>query len=282
VPGQSYDVVVDSISPRGTGRVKSGFGVAPIVMLLALARLPAQGPVSDHSGQYAAADIAAGARVYNAMCVGCHGPTGAGVGSVDLRRGPLPRGTTDAALGAIITSGVPQSGMPAFRLSPDELRGVIAFIRAGFDANATAAARSGDASRGRLLVEGRGDCLRCHRVGARGEFSGPDLTEIGTARTPEGLQRSLLDPTPSMHPINRPVRAVTRDGRIVTGRRLNEDTYTVQLITADGRLVSLVKTELRDWSVGASSSMPSYRNTLLPGEIADVVAYLASLKGKQQ
>ena len=33
-----------------------------------------------------------------------------------------------------------------------------------------------------------------------------------------------------MMPINRPVRIVTKDGRTITGRRLNEDTYTVQLI----------------------------------------------------
>jgi putative heme-binding domain-containing protein len=277
-----YDVVVASVSRRGTRRVRSLFGFATALVLLAFARLPAQTAVPDHSGQYAAADVAAGARVYNAMCAGCHGASGAGVGSVDLRRGPLPHGATDAALSAIITSGVPQSGMPAFRLSPDELRGVVAFIRSGFDPTAATAAPPGNAARGRVLVEGRGDCLRCHRIGARGEFSGPDLTEIGTARTPEGLQRSLLDPTPSMHPINRPVRAVTRGGGIVTGRRVNEDTYTVQLITAEGRLVSLVKTELREWSVGTSSAMPSYRSTLLPGEIADVVAYLASLKGKQQ
>ena len=61
----------------------------------------------DHSGQYSPADVAAGARVYNAMCAACHGPTGAGVGGIDLRRGPLPRAATDAALRAIITSGIP-------------------------------------------------------------------------------------------------------------------------------------------------------------------------------
>ncbi|MEP6917006.1 MAG: c-type cytochrome [Acidobacteriota bacterium] len=256
-------------------------GLATTLVVLAFARLSAQAPAPDHSGQYAAADIAAGARVYHTTCVGCHGPTGAGVGSVDLRRGPLPRGSTDAALSAIITSGVPQSGMPAFRLNPEELRGVVAFIRAGLDATGPSAALSGDASRGRLVVQGRGHCLDCHRLDGRGNYGGPDLSEIGTARTPEGLRRSLLDPSAAMHPINRPVRAVTRDGRVVTGRRVNEDTYTVQLITAEGRLVSLVKTELRDWSFSLSSPMPSYRDTLLPGEIADLVAYLASLKSAQ-
>jgi putative heme-binding domain-containing protein len=108
---------------------------------------------------------------------------------------------------------------------------------------------------------------------------GPDLTEIGRLRTPAALQRLLIDPTGSMFPINRPVRAVTRDGTVVNGRRLNEDTYTVQLMTDEGRLVSFVKAELREFSVGTASTMPSYKDTLTPAELADVVAYLLSLKG---
>src|SRR5687767_9273816 len=85
---------------------------AGLALVLGWDPLFGQGPGQDHSGQYPPADIATGARVYNSMCAGCHGPGGAGVGSVDLRRGPLPRGGTDAALSAIITTGVPQSGMP--------------------------------------------------------------------------------------------------------------------------------------------------------------------------
>jgi small nuclear ribonucleoprotein (snRNP)-like protein len=48
-----------------------------------------------------------------------------------------------------------------------------------------------------------------------------------------------------MLPINRPVRIVTRDGRTVVGRRLNEDTYTLLLADDDGRLVAIDKTGLR-------------------------------------
>jgi hypothetical protein len=89
----------------------------------------------------------------------------------------------------------------------------------------------------------------------------------------------LVDPAGSTFPINRPVRAVTRDGRVVTGRRLNEDTCTVQMITAEGQLVSLVKSELREWTVSPTSPMPSFKDTLTPAELIDLVAYLSSLKG---
>jgi putative heme-binding domain-containing protein len=244
------------------------------ITLLAASPLPAQ----DRSGQYPQADVAAGARVYGALCFGCHGPTGAGVGGIDLRQGPLPRASTDAALTTLLANGIPGTGMPSFRLDPGDARTLVAFVRSGFDAN-PATMPPGDSTRGQAIFEGKGACLTCHRVEARGRDVGPDLTDIGRARGAASIQRAMIDPTGSMFPINRPVRAVTRDGRVINGRRLNEDTYTVQIITAEGQLISLVKTELREWSVSQTSPMPSFKDTLTPGELIDLVAYVSSLKG---
>ena len=82
-----------------------------------------------------------------------------------------------------------------------------------------------------------------------------------------------------MAPINRPVRAVTKDGRTINGRRLNEDTFTVQLMDERGALVSLVKDDLREYTVLTRSPMPAYAGKLSSAEVADLVAYLLSLKG---
>ena len=54
------------------------------------------------------------------------------------------------------------------------------------------------------------------------------------------------------------------------------------LMTDQGRLVSLVKEELREWDVSETSTMPSYRDRLTPDEQNDLVAYLVSLKGLGQ
>jgi putative heme-binding domain-containing protein len=248
------------------------------LILLATLALGAQ----DHAGNYADADIAAGARLYAAVCVSCHGPSGTGVGTVDLRRGPLPRASTDAALAGIISNGIPGTGMPGFALRPEDLRGIVAFIRSGLPEATDAALATGSAERGRSVFEGRGACLECHRVQDKGSYAGPDLSDIGRTRTAASIQQSLVNPSLVMRPINRPVRAVTRDGHIVNGRRLNEDTYTVQLITDQGRLVSFMKDELSELTVSTVSTMPSYRETLTPDEQSDVVAYLISLKGAGQ
>jgi putative heme-binding domain-containing protein len=156
--------------------------------------------------------------------------------------------------------------------------GLVAFIRAGFDLTGTAV-KVGHVDRGQGIFEGKGGCTVCHRVNGKGPRVAPDLSDIGATRTPTALQRSLLDPTSAMLPINRPVRAVTRDGRTIRGRRLNEDTYTVQLIDEQERLVSLIKAELREYELARSSPMPSVATTLTADEQADLLAYLLSLKG---
>ena len=136
-----------------------------------------------------------------------------------------------------------------------------------------AAARAGPSSKAGARV------LDCHRVRDRGPRAGPDLTAIGAARPPSALRRSLLDPTGTMRPIDRPVELVTADGTRVTGRRLNEDTYTVQLIDEQARLRSFDKAGLRGFRVLTASPMPAYGDRLDAGELADLLAYLVSLKG---
>jgi putative heme-binding domain-containing protein len=239
----------------------------------------AQNPAPAHPGEYAPADIAYGSRLYDAQCTTCHGANGDGVGGVDLRSGKFRNAVTDQDLTRVIMTGIPGTGMQAFKFDPSEITGIVAYLRNmnSFDRGSV---KTGDAMRGRTVVEGKGDCTRCHRVDGQGSRIAPDLSDIGVARSAGSLLRSLTDPTSQMMPINRPVRAVTRDGRTINGRRLNEDTYTVQLIDDQEKLVSLTKADLREFTVLTVSPMPSYRDRLTPDEIADVVAYLLSLKGR--
>ncbi|MGD8729494.1 MAG: hypothetical protein PVF90_07300, partial [Gemmatimonadota bacterium] len=66
-------------------------------------------------------------------------------------------------------------------------------------------------------------------------------------------------------------------GERVRGRRLNEDTYSVQMIDSEGRLRSFVKDELVDFEV---SRTPTHLPTTLSGDqLADVIGYLLSLQG---
>lgn len=244
---------------------------------LAFAAAPAAAQ-EQHPGEYSPVDIENGSRLYTSQCITCHGPTGDGVAGVDLRRGTFKRIASDDDLRSVITGGVPGTGMPKFAFSPTEQNGVVAYIRAGFDVGGRAA-KVGDAKRGKQVFDTKGTCTSCHRVEGNGARKGPDLTDIGAMRSATMLQQTLTEPSGALLPINRPVRAVTKAGKTVTGRRLNEDTYTVQIIDENGRLQSLVKADLKEFQVQTASPMPSFRDKLTADEIADVVAYLLSLKG---
>jgi putative heme-binding domain-containing protein len=229
----------------------------------------------DHPGQYSQEDIAAGNRVYGVQCIQCHGRDGDQISGIDLRRGLFRRSTTDEDLGRIITNGT-SAGMPAFKLQPSELTGAIAFIRAHFDT--TASVRLGDATRGRAIFEGKGMCGTCHRVSGRGPRTAPDLSDAGIARAPAALERSIRDPSSAMLPINRPVTIVMKDRTISRGRRLNEDTFTVQVLDEKERLLSIAKRDVEVFEVSPKSSMPGFADRLTADEIADVVAYLLTLR----
>ena len=130
------------------------------------------------------------------------------------------------------------------------------------------------------LFEGKGQCLTCHAVNGSGSRVGPNLTDIGAVRRSTELERSILEPDAEIRAENRPVRAVTRDGATITGRLLNQDSFTLQVLDASERLVSIAKSDLREYAMLKSSPMPSYRDKLTAEELADVVSYLASLKGR--
>lgn len=241
--------------------------------------LPAAARAQTQDHQYSTADIEVGSRLYVRNCALCHGPNGDLVTAVNLRTGQFRRFLSDEDLRAVVTSGVPAAGMPAFALQPAELDGLVAFIRAGFDVGGTAV-RIGSATLGETIFTGKGGCTACHRVEGTGPLIAPDLSDIGAIRRPSALQSALLDPTGTMLPINRPVRIVTAGGETIRGRRLNEDTYTVQMIDNRGRLLSLDKADLREFELSETSTMPSVEGRLTAEEISHVVAYLLSLRGR--
>jgi len=138
---------------------------------------------------------------------------------------------------------------------------------------------TGNEAAGAVLVAGKGNCQSCHRIFGKGSRLGPDLTDIGSLRKPEQLEASLLNPNAEILPENRFYRVVPRDGAPVTGRLLNLDTYQVMMLDPKEQLRTFSKADLREHGFADGSAMPSYRSTLSRQELADVIAYLLSLKG---
>jgi putative heme-binding domain-containing protein len=197
---------------------------------------------------------------------------------VNLLSGRFRHAETDRDLTTVIRDGLPGTAMAPSAYTDSELTALVAYLR-NMDAVDLGGVEVGDSVRGRELFEGKGECGSCHRVAGVGPRFAPDLSNVGAIRTAGTIERYLLDPNEAMLPINRRVRAVTRDGTVIIGRRLNEDTFTVQVVDERERLLSIDKTELREYAVIDDATMPSYRDVFTEEERADLVAYLLSLKG---
>jgi putative heme-binding domain-containing protein len=218
--------------------------------------------------------VDAGKQLYLANCSNCHGPSGNLIVGVDLGHNKFRRASTDEELVKIITTGIPGTGMPPASIPAQQAMSIVAYLRS---LGAPAASSLGDVSRGHELFLSKG-CTGCHRVLGTGSRVGPDLSEIGSFRRPAELETSLLDPDADIQPDNRTFKAVTRDGSTITGRVINEDGFTLQVLDTKERLLSLNKADLKEYSFAKNSGMPSYKDKLSKEEIADVVAYLTSLK----
>ena len=228
---------------------------------------------------YSTAEVVEGGRLFQSSCARCHGPDGDGVAGLNFSRGQYRRATTDDEIVQIIRSGIPGTGMPPGNFSEFDAGRIVAYLRS-MTAAPDGGSGPGDASRGKALVEGKGECLTCHRVDSAGSQLGPDLNAVGPFRRTGELQRSLIDPDAEVIDDNRFVRVTPSAGGAVTGRLLNQDSFSIQLLDANERLLSFMKSDLRDFTVLKGSGMPSYRDRLSANELADVVSYLRSLKGR--
>jgi cytochrome c oxidase cbb3-type subunit III len=190
----------------------------------------------------------------------------------------------EQAVRAIIENGIPTRGMPPTPgLTDPEMRALISYVQSLGGRASTE--RSAAAARGRELY-GKHDCASCHIVLGQGRGIGPELTRIGASRKPDQLQRALVEPASSPPRTTGnltkflPVRVVTLQDEEVRGLRLNEDTFSIQLQDAAGRLHTYRKSALRQIDKQYDASvMPSYRDKLNAAEMSDLVAYLLSLGG---
>jgi putative heme-binding domain-containing protein len=228
---------------------------------------------------YSPADVDAGGRLYRSNCVNCHGPEGTAIQGVDLLHGKFRRASTDDDLARIIINGIPGTAMPPSNFTEPQAETIVAYLRSRVGAATATGSTGGDVARGKAIFEGKGGCRNCHRVNGTGSRVGPDLSEIGALRSPDNLRQSIVDPNAEIRPENRYVRAVKRDGTTITGRVLTEDTFGLQMIDSHEKLISLSKSDLREFAYQKDSPMRLLNLNLNNQEIADLVSYLETLKG---
>jgi cytochrome c oxidase cbb3-type subunit III len=234
--------------------------------------------------------IQEGASQFRIDCALCHGLNARG-GSrgPDLTRGVWTHGGSDAEIFHTITVGIPGTLMPANDLSDTEVWEIIAYLRSLTPQKPGES--GGDRKVGEKIFFSEGNCSLCHMVDGKGGRLGPDLSSVGSRRSPEFLAEKLREPNKNLAPTMmdpgkewpydaEAVTVVTQDGQKVRGVIRNEDTFSIQLMDIEENLHMYLKKELREVIHEQKTLMPAYEEDLLDNQqLRDLVAYLDNLRG---
>jgi len=224
------------------------------------------------------ADLASGEKLFQHHCALCHGPKGEGGRGPMLTRAKLSRAPDDAALMKVLEQGIRGTEMPgADSMSEREMRQTAAYVRSL--GKTPQKPVPGNPASGAEIYRGKGACATCHSIKGEGGISGPDVAGIGGGRRAAYLRESLVDPQAAVPEGYLLMTVATKTGQNVTGIRLNEDSFSVQIRDDSGRSYSFWKHEIAQVDKQRGKSpMPSYKGRLSDDELTDMVAYLASLK----
>lgn len=249
-----------------------------LAALLALVLPPLAAQRADKNPFESPADTEVGRRYFLGHCAYCHGPEGEGGRGANLTSGQYRQGSSDRDLYRVVRNGVAGSEMPPSRLSESEIWKVVLHLRRLGSAGAQEKA-AGDPPAGRAVYDGKGACGACHAIAGRGGSLGPDLSRIGLLRTLKFLRAALTDPDAFVDEHYQTITVLTRSGEKVSGIRLNEDDYSVQIRDLREVPRSFLKREVKEVRREKGSLMPAYGATLSAAEMEDLVAYLSSLRG---
>jgi cytochrome c oxidase cbb3-type subunit 3 len=227
--------------------------------------------------------IDGGKNIYRGRCAVCHGIDAKGYRGSDLTTGDWVHGGSDTQIFQTIAKGVTGTEMPAnVNMSEEEIWMVIAYLRT-LSNPAGPAVERGDAARGEQLyfAKNKGNCTQCHMIDGQGGRLGPNLSRIGAARSVAALEREIRNPSEVMPVGFEAVTVVLPDGRRIRGVRKNEDTFSVQIMTAAEELRSFHKRDVKEVVSDEQSLMPAYGpERLSDEELTDIVRYLRSLRGR--
>jgi putative heme-binding domain-containing protein len=259
-----------------------------MAVALLLAATPALAQQQPASGPQA---VAQGKALYDQHCTACHGSNGGAgerapaiVSTATSMRGQR----SDAQLMAIVKNGIPGSAMPAWgnRLSDADIANIGGYIHS-LRGTALDNPLPGDVAHGEAVFWGKGNCGSCHAIGGRGSPAGPDLGNIAAERKSNAISDALTKVEhrvygdggvhlPFIPPMDyEPVHVVTKSGQALDGLMRNQDAWSVQFVTMDGRLHSYDRADLASITRKPGSIMPTdYDKRLSADEFRDLMAFL--------
>jgi putative membrane-bound dehydrogenase-like protein len=136
----------------------------------------------------------------------------------------------------------------------------------------------GDPRRGEALFKAQ-SCLACHTIADGQTPKGPHLVDIGKRSTADQLVESILKPSAKIAQGYETYQFETTGGRVLTGFIVGESANAVRIREGNGVQQELKRTEIEARTQQKQSAMPEgVVANLTPGQLADLLAYLRSLR----
>lgn len=140
---------------------------------------------------------------------------------------------------------------------------------------------SGDATRGQRLFndESKLGCTKCHTIDGKGGKAGPDLYAAGDKFGRRDLVDAILTPSATISPGYETVIVETKSGQEYTGTLKQKTDEGLQLMGADGKLISIATADIREKKGSSLSLMPEGLQAALTfQEFTDLIDYVTTLK----
>jgi len=226
-----------------------------------------------------------GSAIYEARCAACHGAAARGdAGGCDLT-GLWSEGGADRPLFQTIRSGIPNTLKP-HSFGPDrEVWAILAYLST-LDAGPEQTLPSSDAAGGERLFWT--ECGVCHSVNGRGGLVGPDLSRVGSRRSPAALAHKIRHASSYIASIYeggyvtegyQPVTLATSSGQRIRAVKKNEDAFSIQIMDTSGRIRGYRKADLDYFHNDDISPIPDFGPDRLPDpDLKNLVAYLTTLR----
>lgn len=145
------------------------------------------------------------------------------------------------------------------------------------------AAEGGDPAAGEALFRNRADfaCIRCHQPSnSVAQRVGPSLGDVGSRLSPRQIIEAIVNPNASIATGFETVAVARKDGTIVSGLLKEEKPDSIDIVTEDGKVISIVKTDIDERTKGSSLMPERLMDRMSLRELRDIVAWLSSQKTK--
>lgn len=138
----------------------------------------------------------------------------------------------------------------------------------------------GDSERGRVLFHhaGGAGCAKCHSLTENVNGFGPNLAGLAARVNARHIVQSILEPSAVITEGFNQLNVLTDNGQVFSGVLLEESGLTLSLGLSTGERVDIPKSMIEERSSNPTSAMPNSAEVLSDQQVADLTAYLLSLR----